>query len=418
MTASEKSKKGAAKAKKTLDQAQRYQASRDIVKRVQTYIGIRKPDDGIEAALFKAHESRVEWYDPKAIAAAVSREATAKFGPATFFDAGKPMKFTPEDSVVFISVDVEANEFNHREITEIGVATLDTLDLVQLVPGKGGENWMKQIRARHFRINEYRHVINRVHVSGCPGSFEFGKSEFINLANAPAAIASCFKAPFSGADTTSLDQDMPKRNIVLVGHSIGADIAFLRDMGYDVTNLANLINTVDTGDMWKYVKKVMIGLAIKHVQDKGKSKVVFPTENKFGEDNLAITRTTNASGWEIDEEDAQVAAAHEALKQLPLPEDDDDDDEWGFQNPTGVPWSTEYISYLDDGAQPGGLQEPLVPSSTVATLQQEDSDDAPSTTPDLVMTEQEALDFVMNAPWGDEGALMEQLGKIRLAPSQ
>lgn len=108
---------------------------------------------------------------------------------------------------------------------------------------------------------------------------------------------------------------MPKRNIVLVGHAIGADITFLKDMGYDVTNLSNLKDTIDTGDMWMYLKKaanpanlgavlqdlgiigwnlhnagndavytlqVMIGLAIKQVVEKGKSSLVLPKERFAG----------------------------------------------------------------------------------------------------------------------------------------
>ncbi|KUJ13525.1 uncharacterized protein LY89DRAFT_687589 [Mollisia scopiformis] len=47
-------------------------------------------------------------YDSKAITTAVS-------GPATFFDPGKPMKVTPEDSVVFVSVDSEDNELSYGD---------------------------------------------------------------------------------------------------------------------------------------------------------------------------------------------------------------------------------------------------------------------------------------------------------------
>jgi DNA polymerase III alpha subunit (gram-positive type) len=130
---------------------------------------------------------------------------------------------------------------------------------------------------------------------------EYSESEFISMKDAPSVIASCFKHPFSGPNTP--EDENPKRNIVLVGHAVGGDVTFLKDLGYDVTNLSNLIDVVDTADMWKYLKKetnpaklgvilhdlgmvgwnlhnagndavytlqVMVGLAIKHIVQKGK----------------------------------------------------------------------------------------------------------------------------------------------------
>ena len=76
--------------------------------------------------------------------------------------------------MVFVCVDVEANERNSAQITEIGVATLDTRDLKSLLPGESGTNWLGKIRARHFRIDEYKHIRNTEFVSGCPDRFEFG----------------------------------------------------------------------------------------------------------------------------------------------------------------------------------------------------------------------------------------------------
>jgi hypothetical protein len=89
----------------------------------------------------------------------------------------KPDQLAPyeqEGEVVFICIDVEANERAASQITEIGIATLDTRDLKSLVPGECGENWRRMIRARHFRITEYKHIINSEFVTGCPGSFMFG----------------------------------------------------------------------------------------------------------------------------------------------------------------------------------------------------------------------------------------------------
>jgi hypothetical protein len=90
------------------------------------------------------------------------------------FDPDKPAPFDQESDVVFVCVDIEANERNSTQITEIGIATLDARDIKSLAPGERGANWLSKIRARHFRINEYKHITNTEFVSGCPDRFEFG----------------------------------------------------------------------------------------------------------------------------------------------------------------------------------------------------------------------------------------------------
>lgn len=42
-----------------------------------------------------------------------------------------------------------------------------------------------------------------------------------------------------------------KRNIVLVGHDVGTDINYLKQLGYDVRNLSNLHELVDTSNMYR-----------------------------------------------------------------------------------------------------------------------------------------------------------------------
>lgn len=50
-----------------------------------------------------------------------------------------------------------------------------------------------------------------------------------------------------GADT--------KRNIILVGHDIAADINYLRKLGYDPYNLANLQEVIDTSLMYRALER-------------------------------------------------------------------------------------------------------------------------------------------------------------------
>jgi hypothetical protein len=94
-------------------------------------------------------------------------------------DVERPAPFTPEDSVIFICIDVESFERNHNLITEIGIATLDTLDLATISPGQGGINWLSTIRARHFRIKEYEHLKNQDFIQSCAECFQFGLASAI-----------------------------------------------------------------------------------------------------------------------------------------------------------------------------------------------------------------------------------------------
>ena len=174
--------------------------------------------------------------------------------------------------MVFVCIDVEAWEKDQSIVTEIGVSTLDTNDLTQLPPGEGGRNWMTAIRPRHFRIIEHKSFINQEFIAGCADRFEkdFGTSSFISLNEAPQVIASCFREPFSvsyrmksnnfpaSSDSLhyALSQEDPhtKRNIVLVGHDVRSDIEYMRRIGYDISNLSNLLEAIDTADLFKALK--------------------------------------------------------------------------------------------------------------------------------------------------------------------
>ncbi|GBF63654.1 hypothetical protein TMEN_6296 [Trichophyton mentagrophytes] len=113
-------------------------------------------------------------------------------------DVDAPAPFAFADEPIFVSIDLEENERNHSQITEVGVSTLDTLDLVGIPPGEGGRNWTSKIRSRHFRVAEYQHVRNKKFVEGCPDDFAFGRSEFVRRACLARVVDACFKPPYSG----------------------------------------------------------------------------------------------------------------------------------------------------------------------------------------------------------------------------
>lgn len=123
------------------------------VKRVQRYLGIRKKTADLPA-LEKMSLTETQATKPTA--------------------AGVPVVAKPEQSVVFVCIDIEAFEKNQDVITEIGVAVFDTLDIDNLSPGEKGENWFPLIRAHHYRIKENSWAENGVYVAGNAGNFDFG----------------------------------------------------------------------------------------------------------------------------------------------------------------------------------------------------------------------------------------------------
>jgi hypothetical protein len=141
--ASKKSGKG----KSQKNQRKRIQEHRGwgkSIKRVQRYLGLRETAD-------------VE----------LSRRLK-------MMDLDEPSSILPDQSVRFIAIDVEAWEFDPNLITEVGIAILDTEKIEGVAPGKLGKDWFGLIEAHHIRVNEHRHIHNKVHVHGCAGSFNFG----------------------------------------------------------------------------------------------------------------------------------------------------------------------------------------------------------------------------------------------------
>ncbi|KAH8664978.1 hypothetical protein BGZ60DRAFT_410538 [Tricladium varicosporioides] len=248
ITEAQRAKRAAKKEKTRKEQIQIRSSWKKTIKRTQRYLGFREGTPGLHEASKGGDLENLTW---NTYADAI-KEAATKIPPPAF-KSDKPAPFTQEKEVVFIAVDVEAYERNHNIITEIGIATLDTADIATVIPGEGGKNWLSLIRPRHFRIKEHKSYVNADFVRGCADSFEFGESEFIGLKDAPKAIADCFKHPFSGPADELTTDELPTRNIVLVGHDLGADVEYLRKIGYDITNLANLRDHVDTAKMWQWV---------------------------------------------------------------------------------------------------------------------------------------------------------------------
>jgi hypothetical protein len=159
-----------------------------------------------------------------------------------------------DSDVIIISIDVEAYERAPGIITEVGVSTLDTRDLKGTAPGKAGENWQQFVRARHFRVLEYKSYVNKDFVAGCPDNFDFGTSEWVSVKSLPSVLTQCFHEPFSkpsGNHVPAPEDPNNMRNIVLLGHDVEQDIQYCHKIGFSVLGRGNLIATMDTQAMYQ-----------------------------------------------------------------------------------------------------------------------------------------------------------------------
>ena len=228
------------------------------LRRAQRYFGLRPIVGKVPEP-----DPNMTWAEQEAFIKGHEKKAHIDLEP---LDVSKPAPFPFEQESVIVSIDIESYERNHKLITEIGVSTLDTLDLVGIAPGEGGEDWMKHIRSRHFRIKGREHYVNREFVTGHPDEFQFGESEFVTIEDAGKAVDSCFEWPFSfeythdsrlkdiikdwsvgtasGSshdiapttareikaryrDVLGLQKGPRKRAILLLGHDISTDLAYL-----------------------------------------------------------------------------------------------------------------------------------------------------------------------------------------------
>jgi hypothetical protein len=229
-------------AKKRMDKIEKQRDWAHSLKRTQCYLGLHPRRSLLHSP---------EW-DEKDLACKTMLPT---------FEVEEPAPFPFADEPIFICIDVEANERRHEDVTEIGISTLDTLDLRDVAPGHDGKGWISWIRSRHLRITERGHIVNHQYVSGCPDRFDFGKSEWVSLRDASKMVEGCFSPPYSAHVPVTITERQPDgeekavtmkntipehkkrhRNIVLVGHSVLSDIQYLRTLGCNLFSIKAMAN--------------------------------------------------------------------------------------------------------------------------------------------------------------------------------
>ncbi|OAA58538.1 ku family DNA-binding protein [Niveomyces insectorum RCEF 264] len=157
-------------------------------------------------------------------------------------DLTKPVPFSLEEDVIFVSMDLESYEYNHGAITEIGFGILDTRDVQGVPPGDLCKSWHALIRGRHIRIREHVSMVNRVFVHGYENNFNFGTTEFVSLKDVVSVITAVLQPTLPTGEL---------RKVVLVGHDINSDISLVKNVGFDVHN-KEFLEILDTQDLHQH----------------------------------------------------------------------------------------------------------------------------------------------------------------------
>ncbi|KAI1427024.1 hypothetical protein F5Y12DRAFT_793337 [Xylaria sp. FL1777] len=220
-------KPGKGEKKREAARQKRIQKNKDsgrMLKRVQRYLGLRQ---AISYSSF-------------------NRSMT------TNWDVSKLVPFKARESVRFICVDVEAYEKDMRLVTEIGLAIVDTEDLIGICPGERGEYWFSLVQAYHFRIQERYYMVNSKYVQGCPEAFNFGKSQMVSIKDINKVVGKII------GDEESEDQ----RPVILVGHDIEQDLKYLTTIGYNPWCIPLIVDEVDTKAMFQRMERNVSGRSL------------------------------------------------------------------------------------------------------------------------------------------------------------
>ncbi|PKX92214.1 3'-5' exonuclease [Aspergillus novofumigatus IBT 16806] len=257
--------KSRSKASKTKKQQIRVQAETELVqtrKKMHCYLGLRSYHSLDLPELIDERSWEERRNDDCSMAQRLDTDSTG----TPRLDMNNPVMFPFWKEPILVSIDVECNERCHEQVTEVGISTLDTVDLVGIPPGENAENWTSRIRSRHLRVREYGHIVNRQYVTGCPGSFEFGESEWVSKGKLADVVQACFQPPYSfgieDTDGVQLDSDSgpeykrKKRNLILVGHNTSMDVKYLATLGIpvfeDVTTA--FLERIDTAELYRVIR--------------------------------------------------------------------------------------------------------------------------------------------------------------------
>ncbi|KAF2873899.1 hypothetical protein BDV95DRAFT_617582 [Massariosphaeria phaeospora] len=164
--------------------------------------------------------------------------------------------------VVFVSLDVESGGFLpkehacHRKLLEVGLSTLDTREIRDIVPGENGAAWVSKMRATHYLMSdsvgiESNRLDSRKRRLMAGDKFEFGNTTVIDRDGLADALANDLQILDPQAMEEGLygDGDGKEpiyRRIIFVVQDWSQEERYLREsIGLDLDKLGTVMSVAD-----------------------------------------------------------------------------------------------------------------------------------------------------------------------------
>ncbi|KAF2807368.1 uncharacterized protein BDZ99DRAFT_536843 [Mytilinidion resinicola] len=160
-------------------------------------------------------------------------------------------------NAVFVSIDFESlswmDDTEHPEygkITELGLAFLDTRALKGVT---SQTNWVEEIRAKHYIVDEYAHlrpmvVDKRKHSLANADKFDYGASEIVPFDALGNILKNALRIPDDAASAAGKESmEVKYRPIILVAHAYQNEDNYQRsELGLSDADLDVLYAIIDT----------------------------------------------------------------------------------------------------------------------------------------------------------------------------
>jgi hypothetical protein len=152
------------------------------------------------------------------------------------------------EHIVLVCIDTEHWTMNSDEMTEIGVAVMDSRDVRSFTEAKDfgdhGENLMRQAKFHFFRLREKAHLHTTNAASKGPAGNRFGEVRFVSFAQARTYLRQLMNKPIENVKALR----GYNRPVIVLGHSIGHDRDHLngKDLDLSVSRIDTIIRYIDT----------------------------------------------------------------------------------------------------------------------------------------------------------------------------
>jgi hypothetical protein len=155
---------------------------------------------------------------------------------------------------IVVCIDTEHWTLNSDEMTELGVGTIATQDVLSLSRsqniGEHGENLMRQAQFYLFRLKEKVHLKTSNENSRGPLGNRFGQARFASFSEMRTILKNEFFVKPIVGEQSLVNYHHP---IIVLGHALGHDTDHLngKDLGFDVSTIGTIVRYIDTQEIAK-----------------------------------------------------------------------------------------------------------------------------------------------------------------------